>query len=244
MPDYGIALPADQNEFDLALPSRRRITSRGENRKRALCRIPHRPGLGNPAFCDRTVAPIAASAQNTTTILEIAKYATRKSDRTLARRPPYNITEYLAIGPCRGAGGPTVTTLARAGFKHIIDLNADNSERSLSKRAGLSYHPIKTIDEHSRKVWLKNLQETVNIIDQAARAGERVYLHCTYGRGRSATMAMAYLLSKNWSVKEAIECVKAKGSQIWCEGNPVSRYERILQSYSGSVVGRPPNKRA
>jgi hypothetical protein len=43
-------------------------------------------------------------------------------------------------------------SLAGAGFKHIIDLNADNSEKSLSKRAGLSYHPIKTIDEDSMGV--------------------------------------------------------------------------------------------
>lgn len=154
------------------------------------------------------------------------------------------ITEYLAIGPCRGAGGPAVTSLARAGFRHIIDLNEDSSERSLSKRAGLSYHPIKTIDEYGIEVWMKNLQETVDVIDQAARAGEKVYLHCTYGRGRSATMAMAYLISKDWSVREASEHVKAKGSLIWCEGNPVSKYERILQSYSVRLAGRFPKKQA
>jgi protein-tyrosine phosphatase len=159
-------------------------------------------------------------------------------------RPPYEITKYLAIGPCRGAGGPSVTDLASAGFKHIIDLNADNSEKSLSKVAGLSYHPIKTIDEYSLEVWMKNLQETVNVIDRAEQSGEKVYLHCTYGRGRSATMAMAYLLSKNWSVPEATKYVKARGSLIWCEGNPVSKYESILRSYSGRVVGRSQKKRA
>ncbi len=149
------------------------------------------------------------------------------------RRPPYKITEYLAIGPCRGAGGPTLTSLARAGFKHVIDLNADNSERSLTKKAGLSYHPIKTIDGYSTKVWKKKVQQVVNVIEQAEKAREKVYLHCTYGRGRSATMAMAYLLSKNWSVKGATEYVKAKGSLVWCEGNPISKYEKILQSSSG-----------
>jgi protein-tyrosine phosphatase len=89
---------------------------------------------------------------------------------------------------------------------------------------------------------MKRMQETVNVIDQAARADEKVYLHCTHGRGRSATTAMAYLLSKNWSVQKALEHVKAKGSLIWCEGNPVSKYERILRSYSGRVAGRPPKK--
>jgi protein-tyrosine phosphatase len=157
-----------------------------------------------------------------------------------ARHAPYKITECLAIGPCRGAGGPTLTSIAKAGFKHVIDLNADNSEKSLSKKAGLHYHPVKTIDGYRMDVWMKKVKETVNVIKRAERAKEKVYLHCTYGRGRSATMSMAYLISKNWSVKEATEYVKSKGRLVWCEGNPVSKYERILQSYVGSVSRRGP----
>ena len=128
-----------------------------------------------------------------------------------------------------------MTGLAKAGFKHVIDLNADNSEKSLCKRAGLSYHPVKTVDEYGMNVWMKNLQKAVSIVDQAERAGDKVYLHCTYGRGRSATMAMAYLLSKGWPMEKASEHVKARGRLVWCEGNPVPKYERLLKAYSVSL---------
>ncbi len=154
------------------------------------------------------------------------------------RSPPYKINEYLAIGPCRGAGGPTIRSLAREGFKHVIDLNADTSEKSLSKAVRACYHPIKIIDRYGEEDWRKKMQEAVHVIDQAVRAREKVYLHCTYGRGRSATVAMAYLISKDWSVNEAIEHVKAEGRLVWCEGNPVSKYERILRLYSYSISRR------
>jgi len=145
---------------------------------------------------------------------------------------PYWITEDLAIGPCRGAGGPSVDSLVEAGFKHVIDLNADDSERSLARRAGITYHPVKTIDEYGLRAWLKNVQGVVDIIERAARKKEKVYLHCTYGRGRSATASMAYLVSKGWTVQAAIQSVKDRGDLVWGRGNPVAKYRTILRAYS------------
>lgn len=152
---------------------------------------------------------------------------------------PYLITNFLAIGPCRGAGGPSVDSLARAGFRHIIDLNADRSEKSLSRLAEVDYHPIETYDEHSVELWIRHIQEAVSIIEQAARHNQKVYLHCTYGFGRSPTIAMAYLVSKNRSIQEAIRHVKKRGRLIWNEGNPVQKYGRVLQAYEDSISGRP-----
>jgi len=151
------------------------------------------------------------------------------------RGAPYWITESLAIGPCRGAGGPTVDSLVEMGFTHDIDLNGDNSERSLARRAGIPYHPVKTTDEYGLRVWLKNLRGVVDIIEKAAKKNEKVYLHCTYGKGRSATASMAYLISKGWTVEDAIEFVKEKGELVWDEGNPVEYYLAILKAYSKSI---------
>jgi len=118
------------------------------------------------------------------------------------------------------------------GFKHDIDLNGDYSERSLARVAGISYYPVKTIDEYGLGVWLMNLQEIVSIIEKASRRREKVYLHCTYGKGRSPTAAMAYLVSRDWSLQAAIDHVKEKGELVWDEGNPVSKYTNILKAYS------------
>jgi protein-tyrosine phosphatase len=153
----------------------------------------------------------------------------------ISRRAPYLITEFLAIGPCHGAGGPSVDNLARLGFRHIIDLNADPSEKALSRRAEVSYYPVGTDDEFSVGSWVTNVQEAVSIITRAEQHKEKVYLHCTYGLGRSPTIAMAYLVSKNFPVQAAIEHVKKSARQVWNEGNPVSKYKAVLQAYANSV---------
>jgi protein-tyrosine phosphatase len=128
------------------------------------------------------------------------------------------------------------------GFRHIIDLNADPSEKSLSRVAGVSYHPISTTDEHSVESLVTNMQGAVNTIEQADRHKEKVYLHCTYGRGRSPTMAMAYLVSKDWSVQDAVDHVKKRARLVWNEGNPVLKYEGVLRAYADSLHRRPAMK--
>jgi len=148
---------------------------------------------------------------------------------------PYSITSVLSIGPCRGAGGPTIGGLLRLGFTHVIDLNADYSERSLSRRAGITYHAVKATDAYGLKTWLKKLQTIVDIVEKATDNKEKVYLHCTYGKGRSPTAAMAYLISTDTPLQAAIESVKMKAELVWDEGNPVPKYERILRAYSDSV---------
>ena len=154
------------------------------------------------------------------------------------RRAPYPITGFLAIGPCRGAGGPSVDSLAKLGFRHIIDLNVDPSERSLSRKAGVSYHPVRTIDEYSFDSWMGIVREAVRIIARAERRREKVYLHCTYGYGRSPTIAMAYLVTKDWAAKSAIEHVKKRARHVWCKGNPVLKYERIVKAFAGPASVR------
>lgn len=161
----------------------------------------------------------------------------------VSRRAPYLVTPFLAIGPCRGAGGPSIGSLARMGFKHVIDLNADPSERALSRLARISYHPIRTDDQFNFDSWFASMREAVGIIDEAHRRGEKVYLHCTYGVGRSPTIAMGYLVSRNWTVERAIAHVKEKARSVWREGNPVVKYEGVLRRYSRLVDGGPSRKK-
>jgi protein-tyrosine phosphatase len=122
------------------------------------------------------------------------------------------------------------------GFKHIIDLNADSSEKSLSRKAGVSYYPIQTKDELGVNSWIENIRKAVSIIEGAGRHNEKVYLHCTYGVGRSPTIAMAYLVSKNWPVEAAIERVKRRAKRVWSKGNPVLKYEAVLRAYAKRFV--------
>ena len=159
--------------------------------------------------------------------------------------PPYRITEWVAIGPRPdGSGGPSLGDLAAAGYGHLIDLNADPDEGLRAGREGLSYHPLRTTDETDVGEWLDNLGEVVRIIGLAVDRREKVYLHCTYGVGRSPTMAMGYLVaSRGWTPSRAMRYVKSRGEGVWGEGNPTERYRRIVEVCARPLGREQPTKR-
>ena len=142
------------------------------------------------------------------------------------------ITKALAVGPSRGGGGPSLTGLKKAGFHHVLDLNADPEEARIAKRVGVVHHSFRTTDQSSKRVWVTNMRKAVDVIQRAEKSQERVYLHCTKGLGRSPTFAMAYLISRGNSVAEAIDSVKRTNPMIWCEGNPTEKYGEILKAFA------------
>jgi protein-tyrosine phosphatase len=100
----------------------------------------------------------------------------------------------------------------------------------------VSYYPIQTEDKLSVDSWIENIRKAVSIIEGADKHNEKVYLHCTYGVGRSPTIAMAYLVSRSWPVEAAIENVKRKAKRVWSKGNPVLKYEAVLRAYAKPFV--------
>lgn len=51
-------------------------------------------------------------------------------------------------------------------------------------------------------------------IDLLIETGAKVYVHCENGHGRAPTLAIAYFISQNKSVQEAIDIVKSKRPEI------------------------------
>ena len=140
------------------------------------------------------------------------------------------ITDYLSIGA--QPSGPTLQYLKESGFKHIIDLNADPKEADEALRVGISYHPAEVEDNDTTQVWLSKFDLAVRIIRRASENAEPVYLHCTYGKGRSPTMAMAYLVTRGHTVEQAIAVVKSKHPDVWSPENPTSKYTEMLEAYA------------
>jgi len=140
------------------------------------------------------------------------------------------ITDYLTIGA--QPAGPALRYLKESGFKHVIDLNADPEEADEALRVGISYHPAEVRDNDPIQAWLLKFDLAVGIIRRASENAEPVYLHCTYGKGRSPTMAMAYLLTQGHTVEQAIAVVKSKHPDIWSAGNPTSKYTEMLEAYA------------
>ena len=108
------------------------------------------------------------------------------------------ITDYLAIGA--QPAGPALHYLKESGFKHVIDLNVDPKEADEALQVGISYHPAEVRDKDSIQAWLSKFHIVVRIIRRASKNTEPVCLHCTYGKGRSPTVAMAYLLTQGQTV--------------------------------------------
>ncbi len=140
------------------------------------------------------------------------------------------ITDCLAVGPQPVGSG--LRHLKESGFKHIIDLNADPEEADEALRVGISYHPAEVRDTDTIQTWLSKFDLAVGIIRRASANAEPIYLHCTYGKGRSPTMAMAYLLTQGRTVREAIEMVKSKHADVWSPGNPTQKYTEMLEAYA------------
>lgn len=140
------------------------------------------------------------------------------------------ITDYLTIGA--QPSGPALHYLKESGFKHVIDLNADPKEADEALRVGISYHPAEVRDNDSIQVWLSKFDLAVRIIRRASENAEPVYLHCTYGKGRSPTMAMAYLVTRGHTVEQAIAVVKSKHPDVWSPENPTSKYAEMLEAYA------------
>lgn len=145
------------------------------------------------------------------------------------------ITDYLSIGP--KPSGHAIRYLKELGFKHVIDLNADPEEADEALRVGISYHPTEVRDNDSIQVWISKFDLAVGVIRRASENAEPVYLHCTYGKGRSPTTAMAYLLTQNHTIEEAVAIVKSKHPDVWSPGNPTSKYTEVLEAYAKALQG-------
>jgi len=139
------------------------------------------------------------------------------------------VEKEIAVGPRPGLA---LHRLKESGFKHDIDLNADPEEADEALRVGLNYHPLEVRDKDSVEVWVARLDLAIRIINGAHEKNEPVYLHCTYGKGRSPTFVMAYLVSQGHSIQEAVQLVSSKHPDVWSSGNPTSKYTEILEAYT------------
>jgi protein-tyrosine phosphatase len=136
------------------------------------------------------------------------------------------ITDYLAVGPRTQIG-----SLKLSGIECIIDLNSDPKEAEEAKRSDVEYHPCLLTDETSDEDWLMGLDKISRTVQNAKNHGKKTYLHCTQGQGRSPTAAMACLIDQSMSLVDAVANVRQKNPKTWSSGNPVGKYNQILERY-------------
>ncbi len=98
------------------------------------------------------------------------------------------------------------------------------------EKAGIRYERL--CCEDMTAMSLKSLQVAVRFVRDAIAHGKIVYLHCKAGRGRSAMIAIAYLMrEKKMSLQKALELVCTKRYVVNlrpCQLERLQEYERFL----------------
>lgn len=100
------------------------------------------------------------------------------------------------------------------------------------KRCGVTQLHLPTVDYHCPDIDV--LERGVQFILDRAAAGQKTYLHCKAGQGRSATLAVCYLMAAHHlSAGEAfarIKAVRPHVSRRLDRRLPVQEFERRLAS--------------
>jgi atypical dual specificity phosphatase len=95
-------------------------------------------------------------------------------------------------------------------------------------RLGMTQLHLPTVDYHCPSE--EHLREGVAFIRERVGRGEKVYVHCKAGRGRSATLGLCYLMmSQGISAREAHRYLKKVRRQVdggIAERDAVLRFER------------------
>lgn len=115
------------------------------------------------------------------------------------------ITDNIWIG---GLNSPRV--ILSEGFNVVMDLREEATDdyRSSLENHGIDYLNVKIPDREGAST--KLLSWIIKQIDERVQRGEKILIHCNLGRGRSALVAAAYLVSKNHEPEEAISLIKKK----------------------------------
>ncbi len=71
------------------------------------------------------------------------------------------------------------------------------------KRRGIRQLRLRTVDQFEPST--SNLVKGVRWINEFKKKGERVYIHCKAGHGRSSALVMAWLMTQGMGPKEEVQ---------------------------------------
>ena len=114
------------------------------------------------------------------------------------------ITQQIFVGPQYQARG--MAKLIRNGIRAGLNLRVEFDDVDFGL-AMPRYCHLPTADDTPPS--LDHLHQGIEFIDQAVKAGEKVYIHCAGGIGRAPTMAAAYFMSQGGDLTEALSRIRA-----------------------------------
>ncbi|BDG07473.1 protein-tyrosine phosphatase family protein [Anaeromyxobacter paludicola] len=136
------------------------------------------------------------------------------------------VTDRLAVGgsyPERDA-----ERLAREhGIRHVVDVRVEaRDDEAVLRRCGVTLLHLPTEDRCA--ISLDVIDDGVGWVRERLGRGERVFIHCEYGVGRSALLALCVLVAEGDAPLEALARAKSarwqvspspeqlQAFQVWC----------------------------
>ncbi len=135
----------------------------------------------------------------------------------------------LAIGPQPHKG---LDELSQRGISAILDLNNNDSERQEAEDRFIWKGYL--VPDDFEPLPVEALDEAVELLASLIAEGHYVYLHCSLGKGRSPSVAAAYLIrygkdGKRMSAEAAKRHVKECREVAWEGGDEI--YVRNLENF-------------
>jgi hypothetical protein len=128
--------------------------------------------------------------------------------------------------------------LASRGIRHIVDLTCE-----LPTNESLAREPFERLGVPTLDRCPPTLDQIASIAEWAAQrhaAGEAVYVHCAFGRGRSATVTAVIVLRLGWAhdAASAVSRVAAKRPVIRVRGAQLAALTAYARTYVSEDVAR------
>jgi len=138
-------------------------------------------------------------------------------------RPNMNeITENVWVG---GLNSPELVASQKFGVVLDLTENDDSLYGDTLKARNIEYVNIKIPDRYGASPEV--LSQITALIDQKVSEGKKVLVHCNLGRGRSALVVAAYLISQGLSPEDALKKIKEKRSVTYLN----ERQKHALSGY-------------
>lgn len=145
------------------------------------------------------------------------------------------VTPGLFVGPRLFPG--EAASLRALGVTAVIDLTSELPAAAVFTRAPFERYAVPTLDRAPPPV--AAFDEAVRWVAARIEAGQAVYIHCAFGRGRSATLAAAVLiaLGRAEGAAEAVAAVAAARPSVHVKGEQLAALEAWVARRGGGTAG-------
>jgi len=131
-------------------------------------------------------------------------------------------------------------TLEAMGVKAIINLQDEYKGPTRHyRRNGVSLLWLRTVDHLEPTV--EALRTACSFIEHHRKRGSAVYIHCKSGRGRSAAVAMAWLMHYRkmdvMSAQKKLLSVRKVRAKLWKQKNIIEFHEELKNTFTNDVEG-------